>query len=66
MARALLEYETIDAAEVELICRGEKLVRAPKAQSNPTDSGSGAVATVSDAKTGSTHEGSGGAAPVMA
>lgn len=29
MARALLEYETIDSAEVDLICRGEKLVRQP-------------------------------------
>jgi cell division protease FtsH len=43
MARALLEYETIDGAEVALICRGEKLVRKivveePSAAATPPSS----------------------------
>jgi cell division protease FtsH len=51
MARALLEYETIDGVEVDLICRGERLVRPEKpavvatptetSGSEPTGHGSG-------------------------
>lgn len=39
MARALLEYETIDGAEVALICRGEKLVRKEVTPEAPKDNG---------------------------
>ncbi len=59
MARALLEYETIDGAEVELICRGEKLVRVvPVATSTPPP----ASGSTSSDPVG----GTGGAAPLPA
>ncbi len=55
MARALLEYETIDGAEVDLICRGERLVRPEK----PV-----AVTTPSTGSSGSEPSGHGTPVPV--
>lgn len=56
MSRALMEYETIDGTEVDLICRGERLVRAAK--STPTVTPSSPTRTE--------PEGSGSAVPAPA
>ncbi len=65
MTRALIEYETIDGAEVDLICRGEKLVRATP----PVDTNVGGAAAAAAAELASKtkkDEGNGGTAPVPA
>jgi cell division protease FtsH len=67
MARALLEYETIDGADVDLICRGEKLVRPAALANTPVADG----AQMSEGPTTEKEkkpkgEGSGSAAPLPA
>ncbi len=64
MTRALLEYETIDGADVDLICRGEKLVRviAPvDPEKTPIDR-----AETKETKEPKKGEGSGSTAPLPA
>jgi hypothetical protein len=43
IAEALIEFETIDGAEVDQLIRGEKIVRLPKEdiKMKPTESGEG-------------------------
>ena len=64
MARALLEYETIDGAEVELICAGGTLKRA--APPAPTSGTGNATTEKSEAKEPKKGEGTGSAAPLPA
>jgi len=63
MARALLEYETIDGAEVDLICRGEILKRPPPVATSSNGEETGDKGEAKEAKKG---EGTGSAAPLPA
>ncbi|MBC7386044.1 MAG: ATP-dependent metallopeptidase FtsH/Yme1/Tma family protein [Cryobacterium sp.] len=67
MCRALLEYETIDGAEVELICRGEKLVRPDVViNTNRIDPTDAVVTDAKETQSDSKGEGTGNPAPLPA
>lgn len=67
MARALLEYETIDGAEVDLICRGETLVRAtPPVNTNTGGSAAAEAAEKAEAAAKAAKGDGGSTAPLPA
>jgi len=68
MARALLEYETIDGAEVDLICRGETLVRVAVVSTNVGGAAEAAEKEKAEAaaKESKKGEGSGSTTPLPA
>ncbi len=64
IAEALLEHETIDGEEVDMLIRGEKITRAPKVvEVKPTDTTPGATASTDEKRK---PEGGGAPAPLPA